>query len=119
MEVNESILNEAAIYFDFNEPIITNQVSTTLVTPTGIEEKIKTHFAVFPNPNNTGIVTIVAANNFSELRFYNMLGALVNVQKVSGNRVNANVSGLNTGVYFIELTGDDGNSIGVQKFVRY
>ena len=94
-------------------------MSTTLVTPTGIEEKIKTHFAVFPNPNNTGVVTIVAANNFSELRFYNMLGDVVKSQNVSGKRINANVSNLETGVYFIQLIDDNGDNVGVQKFVKY
>ncbi|NEN24515.1 T9SS type A sorting domain-containing protein [Cryomorpha ignava] len=119
MQVNESILNEAAIFFDFNEPIITNMVSTTLIVPTAIEDHAKTRFTIYPNPNNTGVVNIIAENHFTELRFYNMLGALVKSQRVSGNRVNADVSNLDTGVYFIQLIGDDENSLGVQKFVKY
>ncbi len=119
MQLNESILNKASIFFDFNEPVITNTVSTTLMLPTAIEENVKTLFTVYPNPNNTGIVNITAEINFTELRFYNMLGSLVKSENVSGNRVNANITNLNTGVYFIQLIGESGINLGIQKFVKY
>ena len=118
MQVNESILNEASIFFDFNEPIITNTVSTTLLLPTAVEEIIKARFTIYPNPNKTGVVNIVAENNFTELRFYNVLGSLVKSQIVSGNRITTNVSDLDNGVYFIQLVGENANNFGVQKFVK-
>jgi uncharacterized repeat protein (TIGR01451 family) len=48
--LGNTIQNKAAIYFDFNAPIITNTVVTTVAIPTGIAEKISNRLQVFPNP---------------------------------------------------------------------
>src|SRR5690606_38302859 len=49
-----AIQNRAAIYFDYNEPIITNMVLNTIIDPVGIEqrENIKHEILVYPNPAN-------------------------------------------------------------------
>jgi hypothetical protein len=48
--LGNTIQNKAAIYFDYNAPVITNTVTTTIAIPTGISEKITNRLEVFPNP---------------------------------------------------------------------
>ncbi len=48
-----TILNDAAIYFDFNEPIYTNQVSTELIETTSINSlTLEPKAIIYPNPTS-------------------------------------------------------------------
>ncbi|MBK7971093.1 MAG: hypothetical protein IPK08_20425 [Bacteroidetes bacterium] len=43
--------NNAAIYFDFNDPILTNTATTQIVLPTSIQEIISSgNLLFYPNP---------------------------------------------------------------------
>jgi hypothetical protein len=52
LTAGDSITNFAAIYFDFNEPVITNTAKTIIILPTGIASATQTQgkLHVFPNP---------------------------------------------------------------------
>jgi hypothetical protein len=52
LTAGDSITNFAAIYFDFNEPVITNTAKTIIILPTGIASATPTQgkLHVFPNP---------------------------------------------------------------------
>ncbi|MFY8130670.1 MAG: DUF7619 domain-containing protein, partial [Burkholderiaceae bacterium] len=73
--VGDIVNATAAIYFDFNPPIITNTASTAFVETLSVvdfeEDKVK----VYPNPTN-GILTIVAENSIETIDLYNQLGQL-------------------------------------------
>jgi uncharacterized repeat protein (TIGR01451 family) len=56
--LGQTIQNKAAIYFDYNAPVITNTVTTTVANVTGISEKITNRLEVFPNPLEGEILTI-------------------------------------------------------------
>lgn len=47
------LYNKAAIYFDYNEPVITNDVLNTIYQPTGIDDRevaASPDFMIYPNP---------------------------------------------------------------------
>jgi hypothetical protein len=122
---NDSILNFAAIYFDFNDPVLTNIAITKVVLPTGIHPDNtagEKSLLLFPNPVNdffTIEVSGVHAKNFS-LSVYNAYGkkiqSLFNGKSPSVKWSKSfDVSSLNKGVYFIKL---DGSTTGVVKFVK-
>ena len=46
------IRNRAAIYFDFNQPVITNEVVSVLSLPLGLRPEPTWEAVIFPNPNN-------------------------------------------------------------------
>ncbi|MBK9320620.1 MAG: hypothetical protein IPM91_18720 [Bacteroidetes bacterium] len=52
LSAGDSITNFAAIYFDFNEPVITNTAKTIIILPTGIASTTpaRSKLHVFPNP---------------------------------------------------------------------
>lgn len=61
---NTVIRNKADIYFDFNEPVATNEVFNTYVTRlpevvTGVDEWQADGVAVYPNPSTDGAIQIV------------------------------------------------------------
>ncbi|MCG3165447.1 MAG: hypothetical protein POELPBGB_01210 [Bacteroidia bacterium] len=53
LALNDSIANTAAIYFDFNPPVITNTVYTEVALPVSISENtFDAALDIFPNPTN-------------------------------------------------------------------
>jgi hypothetical protein len=109
--VGDSIQNFAAIYFDFNSPVITNTAVTHIILPTGLAT---THQnsppAIFPNPVNNELTIQLNNSNGQKvsIQLYNIYG-----QKVkelfsdvveSGNWVKKfDMSNLISGVYFIQI----------------
>jgi hypothetical protein len=57
LSAGDSITNFAAIYFDFNEPVITNTAKTIIVLPTGLHphHQHQANLHVFPNPTENTI----------------------------------------------------------------
>jgi hypothetical protein len=52
IQVGDIMSGDASIFFDFNEPIITNIVSTMVVENLGIDEYEKDIISIYPNPFN-------------------------------------------------------------------
>jgi hypothetical protein len=90
--LGNTVKNKAAIYFDYNAPIITNTVTTTVAIPTGIAEKITNRLEVYPNPLEGEILMISNARGASaklltltgkELRSWTNIGEQVSLQNVA------------------------------------
>jgi uncharacterized repeat protein (TIGR01451 family) len=116
------IKNTAAIYFDFNAPIITNTTLNTLAAPTGIGnagsnlQSVK----VYPNPTSEDLFIEVP------MAWYNH-EVVVNVSDISGKvvmqksvvadskTINLATNTLGTGIYFLQCTAN--GAVYTQKFV--
>jgi uncharacterized repeat protein (TIGR01451 family) len=90
--LGNTIQNKAAIYFDYNAPIITNTVVTTVAIPTGIAEKISNRLEVFPNPLEGEMLTIPNMRGASaklltltgqELRSWTNIAEQISLQNVA------------------------------------
>lgn len=114
---NETQLkNSAGIYFDFNDPVITN---TTLHTVhDGIQDLISSTnnpgnnndqlFNVFPSPTN-GEINIDFRRNYNiiNIKIYNSIGQLINSNNYKSiDQLSANLSGP-SGLYFIHVQVDN------------
>jgi hypothetical protein len=62
---------------------------------------------LYPNPSN-GSFTILAKTNLTKINVYTITGGFVKSIEVTDNAINTeiNVSGLETGVYLLELQND-------------
>ena len=104
------ICNNAAIIFDENKPVITNLVCNTLVETmpvvTATSNRSKSEFHIFPNPAHS-VVNLPLESEYYII--YNSLGMVVK----SGKENKLDVSGLNNGVYTVQLLKD--NEINTQK----
>ena len=69
---------------------------------------------VYPNPANDR-VTIKSVSTIQRVEIYNQVGQLVKQHNVNSNLVNLNVSGLNSGIYFIKV--HSSNRVSTAKLV--
>ena len=120
------IKNSAAIYFDFNEPIITNTVSTE-VTETNSSQNVQNNdfnFKIQPNPN-TGIFSVafeLSSAQRIELHLLNTMGEALQV--ISPQRyfsagehaLQLSASDLPAGTYWLLFKSE--KQTGVRKFVK-
>jgi uncharacterized repeat protein (TIGR01451 family) len=125
LQVGDSILNKADIYFDFNAPITTNTAITEIIDPTSILEnnEIEMNWNIYPNPS-TNILNInfqLSSSEKIKVEIYNLYGqkikTLVHEEFNKGiHQEKIQVETLSNGVYFIQLT--IGSSKQVKKFVK-
>ena len=117
------INNEANIYFDFNEAVITNQTMhtvgenfITVSSPEIIFPNLQVD--IFPNPFNTSATLKIQGNHFDNLslQIYNISGKLVQEQHALYNQITIDRTDLISGMYFYRLEGD-GELIGSGKIV--
>ncbi len=120
---NTEIFNDASIYFDLNPPILTNMVTSTMVSELPIDTttgpidttSIRNYgdnagIKVYPNPfkNRTLIEFHNPDNEPVNFRLIDLSGKVVLERKgLKGNRLLLNRGELTTGVYFAEVRGSN------------
>lgn len=105
--------NTAAIYFDFNEPVITN---TTLNTLGELSvEQVQTYrsgeVSVYPNPTHDVFTVKVLSGSFEELTVVNSMGQLITSRVVTGDKTEINLANATSGIYFVVLKGANGYKV--------
>lgn len=115
------IKNRAGIYFDYNEPIITNYALNTIDNTTSIQHISIGNLAatVYPNPANT-LLNISVANNASiSVTMVDMLGrAIANEQSQNGN-ISINTQNLAAGMYLLSIRDAEGNQQNTKVMVKH
>ncbi|HEY1038118.1 MAG TPA: T9SS type A sorting domain-containing protein [Bacteroidia bacterium] len=117
LSFGQQIENTADIYFDFNEPVITNTVVTPIQQFVGIKNNTKTQLnaVVYPNPANGGSFKIQLNDaSYKQLHFtlYNVSGAKVADRMLQSQPVNeVSTAGLTNGIYFYQLINADGKKV--------
>lgn len=97
---------------------LTKTYTVTINYEVGIEEAVKSHFTLYPNPTNGQIVITLDENiNATEVDVYNMMGQTVKKQMVKGNQFEMNLNNLQSGIYFVAVRNGN-NVIGIQKIVK-
>ena len=109
------IKNTAYIYFDFNEPVVTNTAINTIETITGIKSTSSNNdeWNVYPNPS-TGVLYIVNSSSIkeaSQIQVINSIGQTVLEETINNNFKNIDLSKLNNGVYFVKITSDKSSTV--------
>jgi len=113
------IENTAAIYFDFNEPVITNTVFHTIGLPFSLiisnyEEAVVSDrkILVQPNPFTQKTTLNIAGHPIKNgiLSLYNLTGQQIRFYKFEGSSVDIYKEDLSTGIYFFKVVGQ-GNLI--------
>ncbi|MFN8165347.1 MAG: T9SS type A sorting domain-containing protein [Bacteroidia bacterium] len=106
--VGTQIDNTAAIYFDFNQPVITNTATTALLLDDRIPAVKEGRLSIFPSPAHSYIRFDIPADfQSSDLNLYvkdihgrNLIG-----QKIGSGRTDGRVEieNLPSGIYLLEL----------------
>ncbi len=129
--IGTKIENKAGIYFDFNDPIITNKTVHTIAKDlliTAIIEPNKTPNSltinVSPNPFTEHTTFELIENNkpfnsdFNSTKFqlFDALGRLIKSEKINNYQFNFNKNDVSNGLYFFKII-NDGKVIGNGKLM--
>lgn len=106
LPIGTEINNTAFIYFDFNEPIVTNTTTNTVVTNTAILniENSTTNFRLYPNPADgevtIGVIETLLGNN---LIISDITGREILVLKIQFTNTKLETTLLKSGLYFVRI----------------
>jgi large repetitive protein len=108
--MKDSILNKAAIYFDFNPPVLTDTATTKFSTLTVSSlEQYNLEFRAYPNPTN-GIVNIELAHEAdATIEVFNAVGQAISRQILRGSNGQVEMSGFQTGFYIVKIKTQKGS----------
>ncbi len=113
-----SIKNKAAIYFDFNEPIITNEVFHTIdtmfidiVSSTKSINPLNNRVKLAPNPaNDYTTLTFPEDAEFPlTIRLYSQDGRLIRTEALNNNLEEVDLKNLTTGIYYYGIYDKNGH----------
>ena len=99
------IENTAYIYFDLNDPITTNTVTTIISTPSSINEMnyATNEFKVYPVPAKSFVNIVPTEEKPYSYSIYNLAGSrLFGSEKLTGTQ-QVNIESLNSGIYLLRL----------------
>lgn len=84
---------------------ITDTASSIITIGTvGLDEQVGSFFTLYPNPNNTGYVTINSSEvTKSELRIYSAEGKFIELLRMQNGTTKIDLSQYDTGLYFVEI----------------
>ncbi|MBK9733534.1 MAG: T9SS type A sorting domain-containing protein [Saprospiraceae bacterium] len=119
----DKIENQAKIYFDFNNAVITNQVFHTIgrdfiietVDWTGVKENIN----FYPNPTTDEITVALNDTVFNEISYNirNTLGMCLIKGSITNAKNNISCEALSSGKYLLEMN-IDGKSRAIVSFIK-
>lgn len=109
--IGDFIDNTAHIFFDFNEAIITNTTTTTLVQTLSNSDQELLELRLYPNPAND-VLYLQTQSKIDSITIYSLQGQ--NLIKASNKEID--VSGLSSGIYFVRVT--SGPHSEVFRFVK-
>jgi hypothetical protein len=114
--VGDIIPNSAAIYFDFNAPIITNIFETEFIEDSTLSTSQLANgvFDIFPNPAKDKVTIRWNANNFGNvtINIIDLQGKLILEEHISeGNNLELDIADLQSGLYFVKLNANNKNIV--------
>lgn len=113
--VGNTFSNNASIYFDYNFPIVTNTYSTTVQALNNQDFEFSSVFSLSPVPVKDWLtITTKETVTMTSISIYNTLGQLIQVNTNPNETID--VSGLQSGSYFIKIISDKGSSS--SKFIK-
>lgn len=121
--LSDVVSNTASIYFDYNEPVITNTATTSFfVGLKELPERSQLPVFVVPNPTNgnTFLEYTLSTPSKGEIQVFNTQGILLKSfftdQQLSGHQeIQLDLIGLPAGVYLVRVL--TGEGMGVAKVV--
>lgn len=99
--IGSEIKNTAHIFFDWNDPIVTNttyNVNSTL----GLETLDKNSVHVFPNPAST-LLQIISDNELQKIEVVDLTGKVMLLRTAQGLNEQIDLNNFETGLYLVRL----------------
>lgn len=114
--IGDVITNEAAIYFDYNHPINTDEARTVVENLLGGQDfTIDKSISIFPNPASD-ILNIKADNTIKSILLYDLQGRLLMTSLHNATETYLNITDKSSGIYLIKVISESGSKI--EKIVK-
>jgi hypothetical protein len=114
--------NTAAIYFDYNAPIITNTTLNTIQIPTSIQQVSLNDVSakIFPNPANTELnIKMDNNNNNISVIIMDMLGRIVANKNSNNGTIVIATQNVPSGLYLVNIKDAEGNELNTQVSIQH
>jgi len=109
--IGTKIKNTAYIYFDFNDPVITNTTLNTIDIAASINEnKNVLVFFIYPNPTN-GTISVSSQTNLNKVEVLSITGQTLLSEKVNSKTHQLQLQDFAEGIYFVKVSYADGRSL--------
>lgn len=108
------IANTAHIYFDWNDPVVTN-TTWNINADLAVIDNQQAQFVVYPNPA-TNAVTISAQQDITAVQLMDMMGNLVYEMTANSKQLTIATADLQAGVYILAVTAADSTTR--QAFIK-
>ncbi len=123
----DSILNNANIYFDFNNPVVTNTAFTNIILPVSLfEAKSEFEFTISPNPATTESTLSFHLTHSKRIfvELFNSLGMKVltigtNVLPPGINEIKLPLTDLQEGIYQLRISSEKQACSGILVKLKY
>lgn len=112
---NAVVKNSAAIFFDFNEAIITNFAQTEIKLTNNIVNKTSININAFPNPSKDNVRVEWAEKGMKTVSLMDYTGRKIQVIKSENGFAEFNVANLSKGLYIITIHSE--TESGIAKIV--
>lgn len=114
LPLGTKLKNTAEIYFDFNEPIITNTTVNTIVlkSSSGVQTQVAgLNVSIYPNPTQNIATIEVNLDKASNLSYtlFNIQGQRIRQEELANKAIGQvkqeiNLEGLNAGIYILNIS---------------
>jgi len=115
LQNNDSVLQRAGIYFDYNFPVITNDAETTFAVLNNPIFEIDDSITMYPNPT-ASILNIDSDFTIESIELYDVQGRILETVLVSESATKLDISGQSKGIYFLKIKSEKGSK--VEKVVK-
>lgn len=112
--LGDIIEGKAAIYFDYNSPIITNTVSTEIVNLSAENFEMASTVQLYPNPTK-GILNISSEASLEKIEVFSITG--MRLLQRDANMETIDLHQFSDGIYFLKITDVKGRVI-TKKVVK-
>lgn len=106
-----SVENKAAIYFDFNAPIITNTAVARVEVITSVNRRNTINMTAYPNPAKDIVHLQWAEGGKTYLCISDISGKVIDQSVVNGNYTQLPVNHLSKGMYIVQIQNELGTGI--------
>jgi len=110
LQAGDVVENIANIFFDFNEPVITDPSVVVVDVLSGVPELNANELQTYPNPT-TGLLYVQSKQAMERVMLMQLDGRLIRVERANRQGHQLDVSNLKQGVYLIQIETGTGRSV--------
>ena len=115
LEENDTVLQRAGIYFDYNFPILTNDAETTFAALSNGDIEVDQTIAIYPNPTK-GNINITSQSTLKSIELFDVQGRLMETHILDEMNTMIDITNKAKGIYFLKITSDNGTK--VEKIIK-